>query len=144
MCSPAALRHLKHQFPIGYVIVHADAPPALRESAARTPSLEPLFEEAGARVYRLRRGGEGRVLRRAFRDDQLAAGELSARLRAPAPRSVRVAFNDADLGVLTVGSAPREVAWNVRGQLRRGLNTLVLTAEPAEAGALELLEVTAR
>jgi hypothetical protein len=140
----AALRYLKHQFPIGYVVVHESAPARLRAAAARTPSLEPLFAEEGARVYRLHRGGAGRVLRRAFRDDQLGAGRLRARLRAPAPSSVRVAFNDRDLGALELGPAPLDVEWKFgAGERRRGLNTLVLTALTPGA-TVELLDLGAR
>jgi hypothetical protein len=140
----AALRHLKHHFPIGYVVLHVEAPPELRRSLDLTPSLEPLFDEAGARVYRLRRGGVGRVLRRAFRDDQFEAGVVAATVRGNAGTSARALFNDQELGRLALERAPREAAWGVRGRLRRGLNVLVLTAEgPAEA-ALELLDVSAR
>ena len=138
-----ALRYLKHHFPIGYVVVHAQAPPALRERASRTPSLEPLFEEQGARVYRLRRSGDGRVLRRAFRDDQLEEGLVAARLRGAPGSSVRATFNGGELGSRPLDGAPRAETWTVGPAVRRGLNTLVLTGEP-EGSAFELLDVSAR
>jgi hypothetical protein len=139
-----ALRYLKHQFPIGYVLVHPEASPALRASVERTPSLEPLFEEHGVRVFRLHRGGSGRVLRRAFRDDQFDRGTLAVRLGGAAGTPVHATFNDHELGWLVLRSRPHEVEWDVHGRLRRGLNVLVLTAEGREDATLELLETSAR
>ena len=141
--DPAALRFLKHQFPIAYVIVHAEAPHALRAAAAATPSLRPVLERGGARVYALDRGGTGRVLRRAFRDDQFARGVLAVRVGGSGP-AARATFNDIALGGLTPGPDPREAAWPVGPLLRRGLNTLVLTAEGGEDAAVELIEAAAR
>jgi hypothetical protein len=140
-----ALRYLKHQFPIQYVIVHADAPDSLRAAAASTPSLVPLVAaEGGALLFRLDRGGAGRVLRRAFRDDQFHEGRIAARLRGAAGTTARATFNDAVLGQVALGPDAAETAWAVAPLLRRGLNTLVLTAEGGAASTVELLEAAAR
>ena len=140
----AALRYLKHQFPIRYVIVHADAPESLRAAASATPSLVPVATEGGSAVFHLDRGGAGRVLRRGFRDDQFHERRIAARLRGPAGTAVRATFNEAVLGAVVLGAEADEVAWSVGPLVRRGLNTLVLTAEGGPAARVELLEATAR
>jgi hypothetical protein len=141
----SALRYLKHQFPIAYVVVHAEAPEHLHAAAASTPSLAVVLEADGARVYRLTRGGTGRVLRRAFRDDQFREKVVAARVRGAGAPAVRASFAGVELGRVELGAAAGEAAWPVAHLLRRGLNTLVLTAEGGgEGAAVELLEAAAR
>jgi hypothetical protein len=58
---------------------------------------------------------------------------------------VRASFAGVELGRVELGAAAGEAAWPVAHLLRRGLNTLVLTAEGGgEGAAVELLEAAAR
>src|SRR4029079_15135734 len=67
----ASLEHLKSEFPIRYLLLHAGAPEFMQRSAAETGSFTLLHTTlAGDRVYFVERDGSGPRLDRAFREDQ--------------------------------------------------------------------------
>jgi len=121
-----ALELLKSEFPIRYLLLHVAAPEFMRRGAAETPSFRLLHTNAsGDRVYALERDGVGPLIERAFRDDQLQQGKLTATLVGLG--AVQVHFNDEPLTSLNLSSAPTSAAWNLdRGHIRRGLNWLRL------------------
>lgn len=134
---------LKAHYPIRYVVVHAEAHPATRAQVAAAPaSFERVLETAGGdRVYRLRRGGTGRRLRRAFRDDQLRAGPVRATLTGPAGARLRVSLAGSVIAEEALSPTPRTAAWTVPGRLvRRGSNLLVLEQVGGE-GEMTLVEI---
>jgi hypothetical protein len=145
-----SLRFLKERFPIRYVVVHRDAPEEYRRNLdATTRSFELVHQgPAGDRVYRLRRGGEGSELRRAFRDDQLRAGLVSATVRGPAGASVVADLNGEPCGRLLLDASPGGLELTAPGaRIRRGLNAWRFRLEGAPAGArfaLDALEWTDR
>jgi hypothetical protein len=98
---------------------------------------------AGDRVYRISRGAGGSRLQRAFREDQLAAGVIRARVRGGEGVSLRVSFNGALLDQRALGAAAQSLLWRVpRERIQRGLNLLRLESEPP-GGVFELLELEA-
>jgi hypothetical protein len=137
-----SLEFLKSEFPIRYVLLHAGAPEFMRRSAAETRSLTLLHANAaGDRVYALERDGTGPLLERAFREDQLQAGRLTAMLRGSA--SVSATFNDQPLGTLALGQASVVGSWTLaRYDIRRGLNWLRL--ESSDGSDVELLTVSSQ
>lgn len=139
-----SLAYLKAWFPICYVVVHAEAPQALPGLlAATTRSFVPLYvSPEGDRVYRLVRRGEGTLLRRAFRDDQLRSGRLRLVLAGPPSGRVLVRLNEMALpGSLALEPARREQILELpRSALRRGRNVVELAGAPGEL-VFELLAI---
>lgn len=148
MQDSLSLEYLKTWFPARYVLVHRRQRGARwRAFVEATPRSFVLVHASagGQRLYRLRRGGRGGELTRAFRDDQLRAGPIQA-LVAGTPGSVAEArLNDVPLGAaLELTPTPRAVTWSVPpGLVRYGLNLLVLRAAGAPQAELELEDVDA-
>lgn len=142
--SSRALAYLKAWFPIRYLVVHANAPAALRKLIAATPrSFVPLHDTVeGDRVYALVRRGEGTLLRRALGEDQLRSGRLRLVLKGPADGRVIVRVNERTLpGPLALTPEPREHTLELpRPALRRGRNLIELVGAPGEV-VFELLEI---
>jgi hypothetical protein len=139
--------YFKGRFPARYVVVRPRGA-AYRESLARTPRSFELVQEtvAGDRVYRVRRGGRGPVLRRAFRDDQLRAGPVRAHLRGAEGTTVRVFLNDAPVEERPLRPEGEDVPLDLsRLPLVRGVNVIRLEqAEPFEAASVfELVDIEA-
>ncbi|HEY3122210.1 MAG TPA: hypothetical protein VGL15_16410, partial [Vicinamibacteria bacterium] len=108
-------------------------------------TFEPIYDAAdGSRVYRVRLGGSGRMLRRRFREDQFPAGRLAARVRGPADGVLAVAVNGAPVAREPLGPEWRDVVWPVpKTALARGLNLVTLQLEGAAPGsAFELYDMT--
>jgi hypothetical protein len=137
------LAFLKAWFPVRYVVLHAEAPPELREAfGAASASLERVHEtSAGDRVYRLRRGGRGTRLVRVFRGDQLASGTLTATLRGPAGGRVTARLRDVPLGHAVLSPEWSTHAWTLPG-VEAGLNIVELSGEGGSE--FELREIEAR
>jgi len=142
MESRPSVRFLKERFPIRYVVVHADALEECRRNLDATPGSFELLHStaAGDRVYRLRRGGSGPVLRRALRDDQLRAGPAMASVRGPAGTTLVVELNDVVAQSVVLDGSLQRIELKAPPQgVRRGLNLWTLGIRSAPPGsALEL------
>ena len=135
----ASLRLLKERFPIRYVVLHADVPEEYRRNLDATPrSFELLHTTAsGDRVYRLRRGGAGPELRRAFRDDQMRRGPVVATVRGPAGARLLTALNDVPGESRALDGSPTRLELRAPAErIRRGLNVWALRLEGAPAGSV--------
>jgi hypothetical protein len=134
----ASLKILKARVPLRYLVLHPDASAYVRANVEATrATFEPIHDaEGGARVYRVRLGGSGRVLRRRFREDQLAGGRLGARVRGPAGAMLAVSVNGSPAAQQPLSPEWTEAVWSVpEGTVRRGLNlvTMQLEGERPEA-----------
>jgi hypothetical protein len=139
----ASLARLKAQLPIRYLILHRESAAAVRANvAASKGSFELLYESAdGDRAYRLRRGGRGPFLRRAFRDDQLRGAQIAATVRGPAATVLHADLNEAALGEFRLSGGVQRLVWQVPSRsLARGLNRVVLHVK-TDDGSFELLEL---
>ena len=141
---PRAMAYLKGQFPIRYLIWHPRQSLTTRRNLDATPrSLRPLFDAPdGDRVYRVLPYGRGNFLKRRFRDDQLRAGVLRARIRGLSGGTLRLSFNDESLASWQLG----EPALLIRERLplegvKRGLN---LVRFDVDRGEIELLDLEVR
>lgn len=140
-----SLAYLKARFPAEYLVLLASAPPAFRANLDATPGSFALVHESatGDRVYRVSRGGEGRLLRRVFRDDQLRAGPLRASLRGPQGAGVRILLNDSLIEERALQPSGEDVRWSLPAErLVRGPNVIRLEQTGLSAlAAMELLEI---
>jgi hypothetical protein len=79
--------------PVTHLVLNPGRPPALARNVEATPATFTFLHETGdgARIYRVRRGGSGPLIRRAFREEQLRGATLAVRLRASGlPLQVRL------------------------------------------------------
>jgi hypothetical protein len=144
-----SVEFLRTWFPVRYVVLHAGVPPGYRRTLSAHPDAFQFLHETaeGDRVYRLRRGGRGRVLKRAFRDDQLRTGTLTVTLHGPGGLELRASLNGTRLGRQTLTGTEDTAAWHLPAALvRNGLNMLQIwlaraSAEPETS--LEFLDVEA-
>jgi hypothetical protein len=139
------LLYLKAQFPVRYLVLHRGGSGYFRENLDKTPGTFELLREtpSGDRVYRVRRGGRNRSLRRVFRDDALRAGPVRVRIRGPEGAGLRVLLDELLIEERPLLPEGEELAVAVpeRG-LRRGPNPLRFeqTGDPA-LPEMELLEI---
>ena len=122
-------------------MLHRSAGAGLRTSIEASPeTLEWLHESReGDRVYRLHRGGRGAILRRRFRDDQLASG-LRAQLSGPGAGTVAVSLNGRALAPVVLTGERQQAAWNAPPDtVAPGMN--VLTLQMTTPGELTLYDV---
>jgi hypothetical protein len=142
----ASLKILKARVPLRYLVVHPDVSGYVRANVEATrATFEPIHDAAdGSRVYRVRLGGAGRVVRRRFREDQLASGRLEARVRGPKDAVLAVSVNGAPAARQPLAADWTDAVWRVPdGVVRRGLNlvTLELEGAPPEA-VFELYDIS--
>lgn len=134
----SSVRLLKAQVPITYLILHTRAGLSgyLTSNVDASRRAFELIHESpeGDRVYRVRRGGRAAVLRRHFRDDQVAAGRLTAVVSGTEPGAMlRVEWNDELLEERPLGAEPEPVEWALAaGRVRYGINRLVLKTAAGE------------
>ncbi len=144
-----SVEFLRTWFPVRYVILHSGAPPGYRQTlSAHADAFQLLHQTAeGDRVYRLRRGGRGRALKRAFRDDQLRTGTLTVTLRGSRGLELRASLNGTLLARQTLSGAEETAAWHFPAALvRGGLNMLHIRLAGGAAGPqapVEFLDVEA-
>ena len=127
----ASLGFLKGQFPVRYLVLHANASGWTRSHVDATPRTFELLRETaqGDRVYRVRRSGQGASLKRRFRDDQLRGAAVVARVKGAPGTILAVSLNDNAIGRTVLTADEREARWPVRdARLTPGLNTLTLEA----------------
>lgn len=140
-----SLEYLKTWFPVRYALLHGSRHARWRGFIDATPRSFVLLHTSagGERLYRLRRGGRGPELARAFRDDQLRAGRIEARLAGTPGARLEARLNGVPLGEAPAPAhAPRGVAWSVPPALvQHGLNMLVLRVAPGAPGSVELEDV---
>jgi hypothetical protein len=135
-----SLAFLKGQFPIRYLVLHANVSGWTRSHVDATPRTFELMHETpdGARVYRVRRGGRGTSLKRRFRDDQLRGATLAARFKGPPGATLAATIENHTLGQAALSGEPSEARWPIGNTpLVRGLNTVGLES-PA---GFELLDI---
>jgi hypothetical protein len=141
-----SLGYFKGRFPARYVVVRPRGS-AYRESLARTPGSFELVQEtaAGDHVYRVRRGGQGPLLRRAFRDDQLRAGPVRVHLRGADGTTVRIFLNDDPVEERPLRPEGEDVQLDLsRMPLVRGVNVVRLEQpEAGQAPVFELVDIEA-
>lgn len=133
-----SLTYLKTHFPARYLVLHRGGSGYVFANVERTQdSFELLHETAqGDRVYRIRRSGSGRTLRRYFRDDQLSGGRVWAVFEGPAGSSVAADLNGIGLGRHALAAEPVRLEWRLpAGSLRRGLNLVTFELGDAAAAA---------
>jgi len=142
----SSLKILKGRVPFRYLVLHPDASGYVRANIEATRStFEPIYDAAdGSRIYRVRLGGSGPMLRRRFREDQFPAGRLTAKVRGPADGVLAVAVNGTPIARERLGPDWREVVWPVpKTALARGLNLVTLQLEGAAPGsAFELYDLS--
>ena len=82
----ASLAIFKRRVPVTHLVLNPGRPPGMVRNVEATSGTFTLLHVApdGARIYRVRRGGAGPLIRRAFREEQLRGGTLEVKLRAPA------------------------------------------------------------
>lgn len=138
---------LKTWFPVGYVVLHDSAPAAYRRVVAKNADTFQFLHEtsAGDRVYRVSRAGSGRALRRAFRDDQLETGTITARLRGPHGTVLLASLNGSLLARRALTDIEQTVTWSFPQSLvKQGLNMLELQLSGAgPEGRFQLLSIEA-
>jgi hypothetical protein len=141
-----ALGYFKGRFPARYVVVREKGSD-FASSLLRTPQSFELVHESGDRdrVFRVRRGGVGRLLRRVFRDDQLRAGPVNAHLRGPEGARVRVFLNDVVVEERPLRPTGEDVAFDLTARpLVRGVNVLRLEqveGPEEEHGPMEIVDI---
>lgn len=142
----SSVRFLKGQIPLRYLILHRGVSGFVRANVeATTRTFEPIHAAAdGATVYRVRRGGEGPVLRRRFRDDQLGLGRIVTRIRGPEGSAVTATLNDVPLGERALEPEARDLEWTLprAATLARALNVFTLSAKDGTA-KFELIDIEA-
>jgi hypothetical protein len=101
-----SLAMFKRRVPVTHLVLSPGRPPALARNVEATPdTFRFLYEAAdGARIYRVRRGGSGPLIRRLFREEQLRGATLEVRFRARGGVPAVVRLNGTDLGPTTAGS----------------------------------------
>jgi hypothetical protein len=136
-----SLAYFKRHIPVTHLLLNPSRSPALVREVEATPATFTFLYETpqGARIYRVRRGGSGPRIRRAFRDDQLREAVLQVELRAPADVPALVRLNGTELGRTTRGLAILRLAVPDR-LLRRGANEVEITALDG-ASTVELMDV---
>jgi hypothetical protein len=97
--------------PVTHLVLNPGRPPGLAPNVEATPATFTFLHETGdgTRIYRVRRGGSGPLIRRAFRDEQLRGAILEIRLAAPAV-PVRIRLNGSEISRATGESAVVRVA----------------------------------
>jgi hypothetical protein len=140
-----SLELLKREFPLRYLVLHA----GLRDSIVRAVEATPssferlLVTGEGDRLYRVRRGGHDRRIRRELRDDQLAAGPVTISVRAPVATALVVELGERPIARRSWSAGEGVVTIPVlapRGLIERGMNTLTLRLEP-DVGELSLIDL---
>jgi hypothetical protein len=124
-----AVQLLKRRFPIRYLLLHAEAPQAMRGSVEATTRTFRLLQQtaAGDRLYEVDRGGAGPHLVRAFREDQLAEATVAATLRGAPGQVVEVRWNGETVARETLHAGDNPCEWRLpRQRIRRGLGELDL------------------
>lgn len=141
-----SLRFLKGQIPLRYLVLHRGVSGFLATNVeATTRSFELLHATAdGDRVYRVRRGGDGPLLRRRFRDDQLGAGRVETRIRGPEGSAVVAWLNDVRLGEQALEPTAQDLEWSFPSSAvePRAMNAFRLAAADGHA-RFELIEIEA-
>jgi hypothetical protein len=136
-----SLAYFKRHIPVTHLVLNPGRSSALVREVEATPATFTFVYETpqGARIYRVRRGGAGPRIRRAFRDDQLRGAVLQVELRAPVDVPARIRLNGAELARTTPGPAIVRVPVPDR-LLRRGANEVEITALD-DASPVELMDV---
>lgn len=100
-----SLAIFKRRVPVTHLLLNPGVTPALVRNVEATPGTFTFLHATpdGARIYRVRRGGSGPLIRRAFREEQLRGATLEVRLGAPAV-PLRIGLNGAELAQ-TAGGA---------------------------------------
>ena len=127
-----SLAFLKGQFPVRYLVLHANVSGWVRSHVDATPRTFELLRETaqGDRVYRVRRGGQGAALKRRFRDDQLRGAAIVAHLKGTAGTTVAVSLDDTPLARAELLPQEQVFRWPVgAASLSRGLHTVLLEAQ---------------
>jgi hypothetical protein len=141
-----SLKILKARVPLRYLVLHPDVSGYVHANVEATrATFEPIHDAPdGSRVYRVRLGGAGQALRRRFREDQLAAGRLAARVRGPAGAVLTVSVNGSPAARQPLAADWTDAVWAVpKDAVRRGLNLVTLELEGAAPGALfELYDIS--
>jgi hypothetical protein len=93
-----SLAIFKRRVPVTHLLLNPGVAPALVHNVAATPETFTFLHATsdGARIYEVRRGGSGPLIRRAFREEQLRGATLEVRLGGRAI-PLRIALNGADL-----------------------------------------------
>ena len=136
-----SLAYFKRHMPVTHLLLNPSGSQALVREVEATPATFSFVYETpqGARIYRVRRGGSGPTIRRAFRDDQLRGAVLQVEFRAPADVPAQVRLNGTGIARTTPGRAVLRVP--VPAQLlRRGANEVEITALDG-ATTVELTDV---
>jgi hypothetical protein len=136
-----SLAIFKRRVPVTHLLLNPGAAPALVHNVEATPGAFTLLHATpdGSRVYRVRRGGEGPLIRRVFREEQLRGATLEMRLRGRGV-PLRIGLNGTELARTSGDNAVVRVP--VPGdRLRRESNQVEIAAVDGTT-AVELEDVT--
>jgi len=138
-----SLAMFKRRVPVTHLVLGPNRPPALARNVEATPdTFRFLYEAAdGSRIYRVRRGGSGPLIRRLFREEQLRGATLEVRFRRPGGVPAVVRLNGTDLERTTAGPALLRVPIP-EGLVKHDANQVEIAAVDG-VGSVELEDVVA-
>jgi len=138
-----SLAYFKRHIPVTHLLVNPGASRGLVREVEATQETFTLLHQTreGARIYRVRRGGQGPLIRRDFRDDQVRGATLEVRLSSPAGVPVRVDFNGRELA-RTGGGPARLRLVPPAAAVRRGANEVAVAAADGRT-SIELVDIAA-
>ncbi|MCU0241767.1 MAG: hypothetical protein MUF51_05035 [Vicinamibacteria bacterium] len=129
--------------PIRYLVLPRFISGYLRSNIeATTRTFEFLYESPdGFRVFRIRRGGGGHLLKRRFGGDELASCRMTAPLRGTPGVFVEIKLNDRLIGRRQLSADWQTAEWPIaRASVVPGMNILTLEAQP-ESAELEIQDI---